>query len=90
MLAGTLKCSYGISYSHSLSIRRFWGKGGKMEAKRERAEGEKRLTQMLLLEPSIPTQHDSNHPIKITSGHWVVSFFIFSPSPLPHLKFPLP
>ena len=27
--------------------------------KRERAEGEKRLTQMLLLEPSTPTQHDS-------------------------------
>ena len=43
----------------SLSIRRFWGKRGKMEAKRERAEGEKRLTQMLLLEPSTPTQHDS-------------------------------
>ena len=45
----------------SLSIRRFWGKRGKMEAKKEfeRAEGEKRLTQMLLLEPSTPTRHDS-------------------------------
>ena len=45
----------------SLSIRRFWGKRGKMEAEKgfERAEGEKRLTQMLLLEPSTPTQHDS-------------------------------
>ena len=30
-----------------------------MEAKRERAEGEKGLTQMLLLEPSTPTQHNS-------------------------------
>ena len=37
----------------------FLGKGGKIEAKREIAEGEKRLTQMLLLEPSTPTQHDS-------------------------------
>ena len=30
-----------------------------MEAERERVEGEKRLTQMLLLEPSAPTQHGS-------------------------------
>ena len=30
-----------------------------MKRKREGAEGEKRLTQMLLLEPSTPTQHDS-------------------------------
>ena len=43
----------------SLSIRRFWGKGEKWKRKRERGEGEKRLTQMLLLEPSTPTQHDS-------------------------------
>ena len=43
----------------SLSIRRFWGKGERWERKRERAEGEKRLTQMLLLEPSTPTQYDS-------------------------------
>ena len=43
----------------SLSIRRFWGKGERWKRKRERAEGEKRLTQMLLLEPSTPTQHDS-------------------------------
>ena len=44
---------------NSLSIRRFWGKGERWKRKRERAEGEKRLTQMLLLEPSTPTQHDS-------------------------------
>ena len=44
---------------HSLSIRRFWGKGERWKRKRERGEGEKRLTQMLLLEPSTPTQHDS-------------------------------
>ena len=43
----------------SLSIRRFWGKGERWDRKREGAEGEKRLTQMLLLEPSTPTQHDS-------------------------------
>ena len=41
---------------HSLSIRRFWGKGERWERKREGAEGEK----------------------------------LFSPSPLPHLKSPLP
>ena len=45
--------------SHSLSIRRFWGKGERWKQKLERGEGEKRLTQMLLLEPSTPTQHDS-------------------------------
>ena len=43
----------------SLSIRRFWGKGERWKRKRERGEGEKRLTQILLLEPSTPTQHDS-------------------------------
>ena len=43
----------------SLSIRRFWGKGERWKRKRERAEGEKRLTQMLLLEPSTPTHRDS-------------------------------
>ena len=43
----------------SLSIRRFWGKGERWKRKRERGEGEKRLTQMLLPEPSTPTQHDS-------------------------------
>ena len=35
------------------------GKGEIWKRKRERAEGEKCLTQMLLLEPSNPTQHDS-------------------------------
>ena len=35
------------------------GKGERWKPKRERAEGEKRLTQMLLLEPFTPTQHDS-------------------------------
>ena len=35
------------------------GKRERWKRKRERAEGEKRLTQMLLLEPSTPTQHDS-------------------------------
>ena len=35
------------------------GKGEGWKRKRERAEGEKRLTQMLLLEPSTSTQHDS-------------------------------
>ena len=45
--------------SHSLSIRRFWGKGERWKQKLETGEGEKRLTQMLLLEPSTPTQHDS-------------------------------
>ena len=43
--------------ANSLSIRRFWGKGERWKRKRERGEGEKRLTQMLLLEPSTPTQH---------------------------------
>ena len=43
----------------SLSIRRFWGKGEKWKRKRKRGEGKKRLTQMLLLEPSTLTQHDS-------------------------------
>ena len=44
-----------IMVKTSLSIRRFWGKGEKWKRKRERGEGEKRLTQMLLLEPSTPT-----------------------------------
>ena len=35
------------------------GKGERWKWKGERAEGEKRLTQMLLLEPSTPKQHDS-------------------------------
>ena len=43
----------------SLSIKRFWGKGERWKRKKERAEGEKRLTRMLLLEPSTPTEHDS-------------------------------
>ena len=43
----------------SLSIRPFWGKGEKWKRKRKRGEGKKRLTQMLLLEPSTSTQHDS-------------------------------
>ena len=47
------------SDNHSLSIRGFWGKGERWKRQRERGEGEKRLTQMLLLEPSTPTQHDS-------------------------------
>ena len=34
-------------------------KGERWKRKRERAEGEKRLTQMLSLEPSTPKQHDS-------------------------------
>ena len=46
-------------YFSSLSIRRFWGKGERWKRKRERAEGEKRLTQLLSLEPSTPTHHDS-------------------------------
>ena len=46
-------------YFLSLSVRHFWGKGERWKGKRERAEGEKRLTQMLLLEPSTPSQHDS-------------------------------
>ena len=46
-------------YFLSLSIRGFWGKGERWKQKRERAEGEKCLTEMLLLEPSTPTQHDS-------------------------------
>ena len=49
----------GYTIMVSLSIRRFWGKGERWKRKRERAEGEKCLTQMLLLEPSTPTQHDS-------------------------------
>ena len=44
---------------NSLSIRRFRGKGERWKRKRERAEQEKRLTQMLLLEHSTPTQQDS-------------------------------
>ena len=35
------------------------GKGERWKQKRERAGGEKRLTHMLLLDPSTPTQHDS-------------------------------
>ena len=35
------------------------GKGERWKRERERAEGEKRLIQMLLLEPSAPTQRDS-------------------------------
>ena len=35
------------------------GKGERWKRKREIAEGEKRLTQMLLMKPSTPTQHDS-------------------------------
>ena len=35
------------------------GENGKDGSEKGRAEGEKRLTQMLLLEPSTPTQHDS-------------------------------
>ena len=50
-----------------------------MEAKKgvERAEGEKRLTQMLLLEPSTPTEHDSipsnqnQLPVIGLSASWV-------------------
>ena len=51
----------------SLSIKRFWGKGERWKRKKERAEGEKRLTQMLLLEPSTPTQHD---PIPSNQNHF--------------------
>ena len=49
------------------------GKGERWKRKRETAEGEKRLTQMLLLEPSTPTRHDS---IPSNQNHigWVVSF----------------
>ena len=50
---------FQISVNTSLSIRRFWGKGEKWKRKRKRGEGKKRLTQMLLLEPSTLTQHDS-------------------------------
>ena len=46
-------------FCFSLSIRRFWGKGEKWKRKRKRGEGKKRLTQMLLLEPSTLAQHDS-------------------------------
>ena len=35
------------------------GKEGRWKRKREKAEGAKHLTQMLLLEPSTPTQLDS-------------------------------
>ena len=35
------------------------GKGERWKRKRKTGEGKKRLTQMLLLEPSTPTQHDS-------------------------------
>ena len=42
-----------------VSIRRFLGKGERWKRQRERSEGEKRLTQMLLLEPSTSTQHHS-------------------------------
>ena len=53
------QCPVIVTCEPSLSIRRFWGKRERWKRKRERAEGEKRLTQMLLLEPSTPTQHDS-------------------------------
>ena len=51
-------CSFPYFFS-SLSIRRFWGKGGRWKRERKRAEEGKRLTKMLLLEPCIPTHHDS-------------------------------
>ena len=40
---------YGNVGGSSLSNRRFWGKGERWKRKRERAEGKKRLTQMLLV-----------------------------------------
>ena len=49
----------GGEKGRELSIRRFWGKGEGWRGKRERGEGDKRLTQMFLLDPSTPTQHDS-------------------------------
>ena len=52
-------CRHLSLWHISLSIRRFWGKGEKWKRKRKRGEGKKRLTQMLLLEPSTLTQHDS-------------------------------
>ena len=61
-IAGTSQwgvCCLALQILNSLSIRRFWRKGERCKRKRERAEGDKRLTQMLLLEPSTPTQHDS-------------------------------
>ena len=57
---GFCQCAVRVRCEPSLSIRRFWGKRERWKRKRERAEGEKRLTQMLLLEPSTPTQHDSS------------------------------
>ena len=68
-----IKSCYAISLSESLfvdevdmdSLSVAWvsgvsgGNGERWKWKGERAEGEKRLTQMLLLEPSTPTQHDS-------------------------------
>ena len=48
-------CQAGLAWVSGIS----GGKGERWKQKRERAEGEKRLTQMLLLEPSTPTQHDS-------------------------------
>ena len=58
-LFGVAESTAHIIFQDSLSIRRFWGKGEIWTRKMERGEGKKRLTQMLLLEPSTPTQHDS-------------------------------
>ena len=69
-----------VDISHKFTLALAWvsglsgGKGERWKRKRERAEGGKRLTQMLLLEPSTPHSMIRYHPIKITSGHWVVSF----------------
>ena len=47
--------SVGVAWVSGVSE----GKGERWKRKRKRAEGEKHLTQMFLLEPSTPTQHDS-------------------------------
>ena len=57
----------------SLSIRRFWGKRGRREAKREGAKGKERLTQTLLLEPSFSS---SPSPLPLLTSP------LLSPSPL--------
>ena len=58
----------------SLSIRRFWGKRGRWKRKRERAEGKNDWHRCFYW--SLPPLHSviRCHPIKVTSGHWVVSF----------------
>ena len=61
-------------FQPSLSIRRFWGKGENLSEKGR--EVKERNAWHRCFYWSLPPSHSMirYHPIKITSGHWVVSF----------------